>query len=594
MFEEVGVPVLKDVRGRFSDGFYELEIPEYLNSMDILNKFANSELIEIAHLNILGEISAIEPDDTYYENFFHWNLGRISMPNAWIKTTGNSNIKIAVLDMGVEYSHPDLAKNIHSFIGYDFYDMDNNPTPENLSTSYNAHGTCVAGVICGNTNNNAGISGISGGWGTQKGISLISYRIGNNGVPDFAAAADAFDDAVDKDVDVICCSWNSSSSVLEPGLAGSFALENSIFDAVLSDIIVVFAAGNIKVYKPANIPVRWPVNMFGVLTVGASTKLDKRKEYQGDWGSCYGTGLEVVAPGVEIPTTDNSGQCGYSSTDYHTNFKGTSAAAPHVAALAGLILSVNPTLSKLEVENIIKNTAVQVSGYSYDINGFNNEVGYGRINANAALNATPLPLSVNISGPTFLAGDNGTFTANASGGTTPYTNYQWWYRNDGVIGMKAPPVGTWIYISHYEGQSSISYGPDFCFSLKCIVTDSNNKTAEDIHSVTVIDGLKKGASDSNDSIIPSTNKLKSNYPNPFNPSTTIEYDLSENSDVILTVMSISGHIVKKWEFNGQNPGTYRIQWDGRKDNGQELTSGMYIYQLKTSNFSDTKKMVYMK
>ncbi len=204
------------------------------------------------------------------------------------------------------------------------------------------------------------------------------------------------------------------------------------------------------------------------------------------------------------------------------------------------------------------------------------------------------PILLDISGPTFLAGNNGTFTANASGGTTPYTNYQWWYRNDGTIGMKAPPVGTWIYISQYEGQSSIIYGPNFCFSLKCIVTDSNNKTAEDIHSVTVIDGLKKGASDSNNSIIPSTNKLKSNYPNPFNPSTTIEYDLSEDSDVILTVMNISGHIVKEWEFNGQNPGTYRILWDGRRDDGQELTSGMYIYQLKTSNFSDTKKMVYMK
>jgi len=108
---------------------------------------------------------------------------------------------------------------------------------------------------------------------------------------------------------------------------------------------------------------------------------------------------------------------------------------------------------------------------------------------------SPAPLSVYISGPTHLDPDeNGTFTANPSGGSGTYTNYKWWYRNDESIPEPfgtndvtplAPPPGVWIYLSTYEGEQTIIFGPSFDFSLKCEVTDSDGNTASDIHSVYV-------------------------------------------------------------------------------------------------------------
>lgn len=92
----------------------------------------------------------------------------------------------------------------------------------------------------------------------------------------------------------------------------------------------------------------------------------------------------------------------------------------------------------------------------------------------------PAPLSVTITGPTYLpSGESGTFTANPSGGSGTYTNYQWWYRNDegsvppkavkGGVSPMAPPPGYWIYLSYYEGEKTITFGPSYNFSLKCKV-----------------------------------------------------------------------------------------------------------------------------
>ena len=110
------------------------------------------------------------------------------------------------------------------------------------------------------------------------------------------------------------------------------------------------------------------------------------------WGSNYGPTLDVMAPGIKIPTTDRTGVAGYNTSgDYHLTFNGSSSACPQVAGVAALILSVNPNLTALQVRNIIEKNCEKVGAYSYATtsgrpNGtWHQEMGYGLVNARKAV-----------------------------------------------------------------------------------------------------------------------------------------------------------------------------------------------------------------
>lgn len=164
----------------------------------------------------------------------------------------------------------------------------------------------------------------------------------------------------------------------------------------------------------------WEVNP-GVSTDPLGVSCDNEKW----WGSNYGSELDVVAPGVLIPTTDIQGSAGYNTTDgtggnYYQTFNGTSSATPHVAGVAALILSVNPGLTQDQVRNIIESTCTKVGSYSYSTvtgrsNGiWNSEVGYGCVNAYAAIQA----IYPAISGPSIVCSSGADFGINLPPGAT--------------------------------------------------------------------------------------------------------------------------------------------------------------------------------
>jgi subtilisin family serine protease len=130
-------------------------------------------------------------------------------------------------------------------------------------------------------------------------------------------------------------------------------------------------------------PVSYPANLAEVVGVGASTDFDYRADF-----SQYGTGLDVVAPGGGgrggVYTTDLTGAAGFGSSDYETNFAGTSASAPLAAGVAALVLSVNPELTAAEVRSLIKDTCDKIGGVTYT-NGWHPRYGYGRVNAQRAV-----------------------------------------------------------------------------------------------------------------------------------------------------------------------------------------------------------------
>jgi len=89
-------------------------------------------------------------------------------------------------------------------------------------------------------------------------------------------------------------------------------------------------------------------------------------------------------------------------------------------------------------------------------------------------------------------------------------------------------------------------------------------------------------------------QLYQNYPNPFNPATRIQYGLPEQSHVNLMIYDISGRLIKNWRFENQSSGWHDIIWNGTNSSGQQVSTGVYIYQLQAGDFVETKKMVFMK
>jgi len=184
------------------------------------------------------------------------------MPDAWDITTGSSSVIVAVVDIGTEYTHLDLRNNIWAGIGWDFYDGDNDPSPFGTD----AHGTEVAGVIIASLNNLVGVSGIAGGWGTTKGVSLMVLRAGKGNISgndiDNAAAAQAIDYAAQHGANVINLSWNS----LLPDMAIQAAIDSAVTN---HNVLIVVSSGNSN--KPSGVnTVAFPANLPNTLAVGAT------------------------------------------------------------------------------------------------------------------------------------------------------------------------------------------------------------------------------------------------------------------------------------------------------------------------------------
>ncbi len=331
------------------------------------------------------------PDDTYFSS--QWalrNTGQyggtpgadIDAPPAWDNEMGDSMVILVDIDTGIDLDHPDLAPNILPRHGedWDFASGDNSPDDTD------GHGTCTAGIAAAVADNGIGVSGVA------PGVRIMPLRVnltsGYN-----QNRADAINYAVSRRPEfagmVISCSWRMSS--------GDFtAVEDAVVNADQNDVVVLFATGN------SNGSIDYPARYPETIAVGASSQCDERKSpssCDGEtwWGSNYGDELDVVAPGVDIYTTDITGWGGYSSGDYFSSFNGTSAACPHAAGVAALILSANPYLSNHMVRTILRMAAEdQVGPANEDTPGWDPYMGYGRVNAHLAVYATLIPLSLQV------------------------------------------------------------------------------------------------------------------------------------------------------------------------------------------------------
>lgn len=273
----------------------------------------------------------------------NWNLDAINAPEVWAQGYTGQGIVVAVVDTGVDYTHPDLDNNIwtnageiegngidddgNGYIddvrGWNFVEHNNNPFDTD------SHGTHVAGTIAAE-NNGFGATGVA------YNAQIMAVRVlGNNGgrLSDVAAGIRY---AADNGADVINLSLGGSSS--------SSTVTSAIQYAVQRGATVVMAAGNEAAQRPgfpANL-----ANQYGI-AVGAVDRSNRLASFSNRAGTS--TTNYVVAPGASI----------YSTTPNNTyrNYSGTSMATPAVAGVAALLLNANASLTPGQVVGLLAGTA---------------------------------------------------------------------------------------------------------------------------------------------------------------------------------------------------------------------------------------------
>ena len=285
-------------------------------------------------------------DDPYRAD--QWDLAAMRAPDAWPRSTG-TGVTVAVVDTGVDSNHPDLAGQV--LPGADFI-----TGAEGTVTDPNGHGTHVAGIIAAAAGNGEGIAGVA------PGARILPIRVlGANGSGYLSDAANGIVYAADHGADVINLSISSTTSI--------DAMTNAIAYARSRGVVVVAAAGNTRANGS---PVSYPAADPGVLAVAATDSAGRFAPY-----SNAGDYVDVAAPGSAVLSTFPGG--------YRT-MSGTSMAAPHVAGLAALVRAADRALTPDQVERVIESSAVDLGAPGRD-----DDYGFGRVDAAAALASVPTP-----------------------------------------------------------------------------------------------------------------------------------------------------------------------------------------------------------
>lgn len=394
-----------------------IEVPRYTEDA-VVEALSNNPLINFAEKDFLLSFEEMTANDSYYADA--WHLTNINAPAAWDHSLGDG-IVVAILDTGVESSHPDLQGQI--LPGWNFHD--NNADTADV----HGHGTMVTGVVAALSNNSTGVTSIA--WNAK----ILPVRIS---LPDGSAytstIANGLTWAADNGADVANISYAVSSSSSIKNAANYMRSKGGI---------VCVAAGNDGTQLTTS-----PQEAF--ITVSAT----KANDTLAGWSN-YGDVIDLAAPGSGIWTTLKGG--GYGAVS------GTSFSSPATAAVIALVMAANPSLSSAEVETILKDNSEDLGTPGEDI-----YFGHGRIDAAASVaaalggvTAAPAPdtenPAVSITDPT--GGTvTGQITVSISASDNTGVSYVELYAGDTLISTdSAVPYGiVWDTTREANGQIQLT------------------------------------------------------------------------------------------------------------------------------------------
>jgi len=333
-------------------GLYKVTLPEGTTVENALATLDGHGSLRYSQPDYIQTIEATPNDPDFDQLWGLHNTGQtggtsdadMDLPETWDFTTGSDQVIIAVIDTGIDWDHPDLAANmwvntgetpgdgidndnngyIDDIHGYDFGENDSDPDDTN------SHGTHVAGTIGAVGNNGIGVVGVN--WN----VKLMALKGSNaqHGLPQSATIA-ALNYAVDHGAQISCNSYGGGGS--------SQASQDSIQNARDNGHLFVAAAGNNGTDNDATPFYPASYDLDNIISVAATNDTDDIAGF-----SCFGAvSVDVGAPGVGIWSTVPVSQGSYGSK------QGTSMAAPQVAGVAGLALSVAPDLTYAQLRDAI-------------------------------------------------------------------------------------------------------------------------------------------------------------------------------------------------------------------------------------------------
>ena len=367
-----GLPALTALRSS-PRAVLDLQLPAGVDPVDAAQRLLDTGAFEFVDVNALGRYVGVPNDPQFGQQ---WNLNNsgqggglpdadVDAVEAWDLTGGDPSVAVAVIDSGSEITHADLAANvwtnpdeipgngvdddgngrIDDVHGWDFDANNNNPD----GSFY--HGTAVAGVVAARGNNGVGIAGLAGGGSGGAGCRVLPCNVGS-----FSPNTSLIDDAV-----LYAAGEGVRVITLSLTLPTTQAITDAIEAAHAAGVFIDCASGN------SGGSISYPATLAQVMAVGCTNKSDQKSGF-----SSFGPQLQVVAPGESVLML--------SLGNGYTTDSGTSFSAPHVAALAALIFSANPSLTNVQARQILMDSADDLGPP-----GFDTATGFGRINAAAAL-----------------------------------------------------------------------------------------------------------------------------------------------------------------------------------------------------------------
>jgi subtilisin family serine protease/PKD repeat protein len=320
----------------------------------------------------------LEPNDINWTA--QWGPKKIEANYAWNTTLGSSGIIVAVVDTGVDYTHPDLAGN-YLALGHDWVNDDDYPLDDF------GHGAHCAGIIAAVINNSIGIAGLAQ-------VKIMAEKVLDDwgwGTDDWVASGIIH--AVDQGANIISMSLG--------GYGYSRLLHEAVKYAYDNGVLLVAAAGNDNINVKA-----YPAAYEEVIAVAATNQSDLKAPFS-NWGEW----IELAAPGVSIYSTMPTYHVTLNDYGYFNDYdymSGTSMACPHVAGTAALIWS-----QYLDATNDWVRAQLRCTVDDLGVSGFDEYYGYGRVNARKAVEQEPPEhdlLILNVQGPEYICpGDQASY-----------------------------------------------------------------------------------------------------------------------------------------------------------------------------------------